>query len=411
MIGPLGRWWFAPAPAERLAALRIAVGAFATLWLIGRLTELAAVASGPESQFAPVGAIGVLKAPLPPGVAIAIAVATIALLAAFTAGVGYRVVAPLAAAGALWTLSYRSSWGMVFHTDNLVVLHLIALACAPAADAWALGGRGPAPPREAGHGWAIKLLAALTCATYVVAGIAKLRLAGLDWLDGDQLRNQIAIDHVRKALLGGATAPLAAAGALWTLSYRSSWGMVFHTDNLVVLHLIALACAPAADVWALGGRSPAAGDAGYGWAIKLLAALTCATYLVAGIAKLRLAGLDWLDGDQLRNQIAIDNLRKLLLGGATAPLAAPLVGHRGALAVLSITTLAIELGAPLALLGGRVARLWALAAWLFHAGVILAMYVWFPYPLSGVAFLPLIDAERWIGWPVRRWRSRAISVA
>jgi hypothetical protein len=208
-----------------------------------------------------------------------------------------------------------------------------------------------------------------------------------------------------------AVAPLAAAGALWTLSYRSSWGMVFHTDDLVVLHLIALACAPAADVWALGRRSPAAGDAGYGWAIKLLAALTCATYLVAGIAKLRLAGLDWLDGDQLRNQTAIDNLRKLLLGGATAPLAAPLVGHRGALAVLSITTLAIELGAPLALLGGRVARLWALAAWLFHAGVILAMYVWFPYPLSGVAFLPLIDAERWIGWPVRRWRSRAISVA
>jgi hypothetical protein len=297
VIGALSRWWFAPAPAERLAALRIAVGGFATLWMIGRLPELAAVASGPASLFAPVGAIGVLNAPLPPVVAIAIAVATIALLAAFTAGVGYRAVAPLAAAGALWTLSYRSSWGMVFHTDNLVVLHLIALACAPAADAWTLGRRG-APPREAGYGWAIKLLAALTCATYVVAGVAKLRLAGLDWLDGDQLRNQIAIDNVRKALLGGATAPLAAS----------------------------------------------------------------------------------------------------------------LVGHRAALAALSIATLAIELGAPLALLGGRVARLWALAAWLFHAGVIAAMYVWFPYPLSGVAFLPLIDAERMVGWPVRWWRSRTISV-
>jgi len=107
--------------------------------------------------------------------------------------------------------------------------------------------------------------------------------------------------------------------------------------------------------------------------------------------------------------MAIDNVRKALLGGATAPLAVPLVRHRAVLAVLSIAALAIELGAPLALLGGRVARVWALAAWLFHAGVIAAMFVWFPYPLSGVAVLPLIDAEQVVGWPVRWWRSHAIS--
>ncbi len=292
-------WWFAPAPAERLAALRIAVGGFATVWLIARLPELAAMARSPASQLAAVGVVRVLRAPLPPGAVIAIAVATIALLAAFTLGVAYRIAAPLAALGALWTLSYRSSWGMVFHTEDLLVLHLIALALAPAADAWALGA-----PR------------------------------------------------------------------------------------------------------ARGDRG-----AGYGWAIRLLAALTCATYLLAGIAKLRLAGVDWLAGAQLGHQIAIDNLRKALLGGATAPLAAPLVAHPVALGILSIATLGIELGAPLALLGGRVARGWAAAAWLFHAGVILAMNVWFPYPLSGVAFLPLFAAERVIGAPVRWRRSRAISAA
>jgi hypothetical protein len=297
--GALARWWFAPAPPERLAALRIAVGGFATLWLIARLPELAAVASAPASRFAPVGVVRALDAPLPPAAVLAIAAATVGLLAAFTAGVGHRVVAPLAAAGALWTLSYRSSWGMVFHTDDLVVLHLIALAIAPAADAWALGRRRAPPPRAAGHGWPIKLLAALTCATYLVAGIAKLRLAGVAWLDGDPLRTQIAIDNLRKALLGAPTAPLG------------------------------------------------------GW----------------------------------------------------------LIDHRGALAALSVATLAIELGAPIALFGGWLARAWAVAAWAFHVGVVLAMFVWFPYPLSGVAFLPLFDAERLLAWPWRHRRSRAISVA
>lgn len=293
----LARWWFAPAPPERLAALRIAIGGFATLWTAARLPELMAAARSPASQFAPVGVIRVLATPLPPVAVLAIAVATVALLAAFTVGLRYRVIAPLAAAAALWTLSYRSSWGMLFHTENLLALHLIALACAPAADAWALGGAAPAD-RPAGHGWAIKLLAALTCATYLLAGIAKLRFAGLDWLDGDQLRNQIAIDNARKALLGATAAPLAA---------------------------------------------------------RLLA-------------------------------------------------------HPAALIALSLTTLAIELGAPLALLGGRIARWWALAAWGFHAGVVLAMNVWFPYPLLGVAFLPLFAAERLVAAPPRWWRSRAISV-
>jgi hypothetical protein len=46
----------------------------------------------------------------------------------------------------------------------------------------------------------------------------------------------------------------------------------------------------------------------------------------------------------------------------------------------------IELGAPLALLGGRTARIWAWAAWsfeAFHVGVVLAMNVWSPHPLTG----------------------------
>lgn len=293
----LARWWFAPAPAERLAALRIAIGGFAAIWVAARLPEVLSVARLPASDFAPIGITRVLGAPLPALAVAAIAVATVGLLIAFTAGVRYRVTAPLAAIGLLWTLSYRCAWGMVFHTDNLLVLHVIALAAAPAADAWTLGrGAPPAGP-------------------------------------------------------------------------------------------------------------PAAG---YGWAIKLLAAITCAAYLLAGIAKLRIAGLAWIEGAQLRNQIATDNLRKALLGGSVAPLGRLLVAHPEGLVGFSILTLGLELGAPLALLGGRVARLWAWGAWGFHAGVVLAMNVWFPYPLVGLAFLPLVDAERLVAWPVRWWRSRGM---
>ena len=42
--------------------------------------------------------------------------------------VAYRVTAPLAALGMLWVTAYRNSWGMVFHTENLLVIHLAVLA-------------------------------------------------------------------------------------------------------------------------------------------------------------------------------------------------------------------------------------------------------------------------------------------
>ncbi len=292
----LSTWWFAPAPAERLAAVRILVGVYAFAYVALRLPELAAVAQLPSGNFAPVGIARLLGGPLPAWLAIAFAGATLVALAAFVLGVAWRVAAPAAAVLLLWTLGYHNSWGMVFHTENLLVLHVIALACTPAADAYAIGGRRVEPAA-----------------------------------------------------------------------------------------------------------------AGYGWGLKLLATLTVATYVLAGIAKLRLAGLGWGGGDFLRNQIAVDNLRKALLGDPTAPLATPLLDHPAWFAVVSIATLVLELGAPIALLGGRFARGWALGAWGFHVGVILMMNIWFPYPLSGLAYVPLLHAERMIEGARRplRWFRRS----
>jgi hypothetical protein len=263
----LARWWFTPAPEGRLRALRILIGGYALVYVIARLPELVRVAHYGADHFERVGVTRILHAPLPPILALVIGIATAGLLACLVFNIAYRATAPLAALGLLWTLTYRNSWGMVFHTENLLVLHVIVLALAP-------------PKTDAG------------------------------------------------------------------------------------------------------------------WPIKLMAVLTTATYLLAGIAKLRIAGMDWVDGELLRNQIAVDNLRKALLGDHTAPLAQLFLEHPGPLYVFSALTLVIELGAPLALVDRRIAYVWAITAWAFHLGVVLLMNIWFPYPLLGFAFLPLVPAEK-----------------
>jgi len=273
------RWW-PQAPAEQLALLRIAIGAYATVYVLARFGELVASAQLHAGSFAPVGIVRIVATPLAPWLAIAIAAACVLLLIAFTLGVAYRIVAPLAALALLWTLTYRNAWGQVFHTENLVVLHVIALACAPAADAWALGRKRTGDPRD------------------------------------------------------------------------------------------------------------------YRWAIELMIALTAATYVLAGIAKLRLAGMTWLDGEQLRNQIAVDNARKVLFGATPSGIAAPLLAHPSWFTGFSIATLVIELGAPLVFVHRRIALVWMTAAWAFHLGVLALMHIVFPYPLLGFAFLPVLVGMR-----------------
>jgi len=133
-----------------------------------------------------------------------------------------------------------------------------------------------------------------------------------------------------------------------------------------------------------------------------MAAVTCLTYVLAGVAKLRIGGLGWAEGAYLRDQVAVDNLRKVLLGSDASPFATPLLAHPWLFEVLAILTLAIELGAPIALLGGRVAAGWAALAWGFHAGVVALMAIVFPYPLCVVAYAPLFAAERPLRWLGRR---------
>jgi hypothetical protein len=293
----IGRWWFAPAPAERLAALRILVGAFAFFYLTARLPLFLGYARFPARDFVPLGVTRLLDHPLASSAYIAILFATIVLAALFVAGVLYRVTAPLFAIALLFILTYRNSWSMPFHTENLLALHVIVLALAPAADAWSVDSHRARPPSE----------------------------------------------------------------------------------------------------------SRGSASESYGWPIRLMAALTALTYVLAGIAKLRLGGVAWAEGEFLRDQVAVDNLRKVLLGAEASPFATPLLEHAWLFEVMAIMTLLVELGAPVALAGGRIAAVWAVAAWGFHVGVVLLMAIVFPYPLVGIAYAPLFRVDRLISWLLGRF--------
>jgi hypothetical protein len=172
--------------------------------------------------------------------------------------------------------------------------------------------------------------------------------------------------------------------------------MLFHTENLLALHLVVLSAAPAADALSLDarGRSLPEPDGAYGWPARAMTAATAVCYVLAGVAKLKLAGFAWAGGDLLRAQIAYDNLRKIELGSNYSALGAALVEHRAPFVVLAALTLLLELGAPLALFGRRLGLAWALAAWLFHVGVVLLMAIPFWYQLSFVAYAPFFELER-----------------
>lgn len=202
--------------------------------------------------------------------------------------------------------------------------------------------------------------------------------------------------------------PLMALLTLLATSYRSSWGMIFHSENLLVLHALLIAWAPSARALARDGRSADAAADVPGWWLRLMCVTTAASYLLAGLAKLRFAGVGWVSGEFLRDQIAFDNLRKAALGATYSPLAALALRHASFFAPLAAFSLLVELGAPLALLHRRAWGVWALAAVAFHVGILALMAIAFPYPLTGAAFAPGFPLERAVAW-VRRRQARARS--
>ena len=297
-----GRWLREPAPAERLAMFRILLGVFTLCYLIIRLPVFTSLANGRPGPFQPVGILAPLNAPLPAGLILATVVLAIGSAVGFGLGWRFRLSGPLLAVSMLVLGTYRNSWGQLLHFENLLVLHLLVVGLSPAADRWSL-------------------------------------------------------DAKRTAAVG-----------------------------------------------------PSGLSSRYGWPLRLAAIITSITYVLAGLAKLRYGGLDWVFGDTLRNHVAYSATRLDLLGGTSSPLAGPFVASRGLSTPLALATVLIELSAPLALVSARFRRGWVPAAWLMHLAILGLMFIVFPYPLAGLAFAPLYRLERLarpLGWSAAPDKSTA----
>ncbi len=302
-VSAFDRWYLREAPPERLAVIRILVGAFATVYAVIRVPDLWGYAEFSDYRFRPVGVTGLLDGPLSPGLWHGLLLIAVVLSALFTVGWRHKVVAPVTAVVLLLVTTYHDSFGQLFHTENLMVLYVIVLAVVPAADA-------------------------------------------------------LSLDRRRAA--------------------------------------------------ARGVDPPSAGRR-YGWPAVLLSVLCVITYMLAGWAKIANGGWGWLDGDVLRNQIAFDNVRKAVMGDPYSAVGAFLVRHGWVFPPIAFAALVVELGAPIALLGGKWRNAWVIGAWLFHAGTVLVMYITFPFPLFLVAFAPFYEVEhipQWVTRTIGRWRAR-----
>lgn len=243
-------YWFADAPASRLAVLRILIGSFALWYCWTRYDMMREIGRSEASLFDPVGMARILDAPMPPVIYDVMLIAVIVLGFAFILGVRFRYTGPAFALLLLCVLSYRNSWSMVYHSRDVVVLHVLILALTPAADAlswdalrkqanrgrryllWQSRRRNPAG--DPAYGWPIRLLVAVTLVLYFLPGVAKVMSElGWAWGTGSALREQIAADALRKGVLGDT--PSAWAFAL----YNQTWLFTLAGVGTLAIELLA----------------------------------------------------------------------------------------------------------------------------------------------------------------------------
>jgi len=278
-------WFFRPSSPRAIAVVRIVTNGWTLWYLAKRWRLITRTASGSPRDFDPVGIARPLRRPLPPRVIAATTAANYTTLALAGLGVAHRITGPLNAALTWWTLTYRNSWSMVFHNDNLAVLHLTALGVAPSADA-------------------------------------------------------LSVDALVRHRFRTATP-------------QPSWQ--------------------------------------YGWPLQTINAVTAGVYLVCGLAKLTgPLGRQWATGQHLRSQVAVDGIRKAALRPDADRKASPFVEfierRPWMWNVFAAGSLAAELGAPIALVHPRLGRAWSIGAWGMHAGIKATMQITFRYQLSGIAY-------------------------
>ncbi len=199
------------------------------------------------------------------------------------------------------------------------------------------------------------------------------------------------------------TGPAFGLSLLALLCYRNSWAMIYHSDNALVAHVLIIGCTRAADVFSwdsrrTGGSIPES-HWRYGWPVQLISTVTVLTYFLAGMAKLLQGrGLAWAAGDSMRSQIAVDTIRKEILGAPSSSLSYDLYDQVWLFTILGVFSLVLEVFAPLALLRPRLGQVWAINAFGMHWGIYLLMHITFRYQMTGLLYLSFFPLERLVAY-------------
>lgn len=177
---PLTRWWFAPQPLGRVAALRVLVYLFAwyDVFVYSPPVPARAEVAG---AYRPLAIERFLHLPTPThafAVAIQVAVPCVATLAA--TGRAPRLLGWLTFALYLDWIAMGDSYGYIAH-DRFAFL--VALAVLPTVGAARRGDRSTSERA----GWALRCVQVAVIATYALSVCAKLRFGGINWANGSVL--------------------------------------------------------------------------------------------------------------------------------------------------------------------------------------------------------------------------------
>jgi hypothetical protein len=185
------------------------------------------------------------------------------------------------------------------------------------------------------------------------------------------------------------TTKASAALVLFNEGLLRSFGHFNHDEMVAVYALVVLAFVPCGDGFAVGRRRREGERAGwaYGYPVLLVRLLVAWMYFSSALIKLRVAGLGYLNADNLPSLAvshSLDNLHD-----TRHRLAFEFVNYREYTTPLVVVVLLWELLFPLAVFSRR-ARCWVLSfGVIFHVSTVYAMNLFFPYHLA--MYLVFVD--------------------
>lgn len=193
------RWnayWYTPAPLARLALFRIVVSVLAMAEVLGyarvALTDASAFEAGTGTRvWTPIYAFEALGIePLGASAARNVLIAALIALGASALGLFTRVSTLAGAALTLFWIGLVYSFGKVHHDKVAFAFALLALAFAPCGARWSLDAllarrRGRPVERDSQYAaTALRFVQVTLAIGYCAAGLSKLLIGGVDWLNG-----------------------------------------------------------------------------------------------------------------------------------------------------------------------------------------------------------------------------------